>query len=141
MHDIPSIDGELGKTLQELNALVCRKHCLESIAGGYNETTDSLLFRGAPIEDLCLDFTLPGYPDYILKPRDEMVFSQSESVYILAVCYFEIISDFSKFQVDINNLEEYISLVVDATVKTGIMHQVEAFRAGFNQVECYYHLK
>ncbi|KAH7574896.1 hypothetical protein JRO89_XS02G0018700 [Xanthoceras sorbifolium] len=36
--------------------------------------------------------------------------------------------------VDINNLEEYISLVVDATVKTGIMRQVEAFRAGFNQV-------
>lgn len=40
----------------------------------------------------------------------------------------------SKFQVDINNLEEYISLVVDATVKTGIMRQIEAFRAGFNQV-------
>ncbi|KAI9181356.1 hypothetical protein LWI28_014213 [Acer negundo] len=36
--------------------------------------------------------------------------------------------------VDVNNLEEYISLVVDATVKTGIMRQVEAFRAGFNQV-------
>ncbi|TYI41205.1 hypothetical protein ES332_A01G003500v1 [Gossypium tomentosum] len=67
-----------------------------------------LRFRGAPIEDLCLDFTLPGHPDYILKPGDETV--------------------------DINNLEEYISLVVDATVKTGIMRQMEAFRAGFNQV-------
>jgi len=38
------------------------------------------------------------------------------------------------FQVNINNLEEYISLVVDATVKTGILRQIEAFRAGFNQV-------
>lgn len=38
------------------------------------------------------------------------------------------------FQVDINNLDEYISLVVDATVNTGIMRQMEAFRAGFNQV-------
>jgi len=38
------------------------------------------------------------------------------------------------FQVDINNLEEYISMVVEATVKTGIIRQMEAFRAGFNQV-------
>ncbi|KHN30337.1 E3 ubiquitin-protein ligase UPL3 [Glycine soja] len=35
------------------------------------------------------------------------------------------------FKVDINNLEEYISLVIDATIKTGIMRQIEAFRAGF----------
>ena len=42
----------------------------------------------------------------------------------------------SNSQVDINNLEEYISLVADATVKTGIMRQIEAFRAGFNQVLC-----
>ncbi|XP_072087327.1 uncharacterized protein [Arachis hypogaea] len=35
-------------------------------------------------------------------------------------------------KVDINNLEEYISLVVDATIKTGITHQMEAFKAGFN---------
>lgn len=41
------------------------------------------------------------------------------------------------FQVDINNLEEYISLVVDATVKTGIMRQMEAFRSGFNQVSSF----
>lgn len=37
-------------------------------------------------------------------------------------------------QVDINNLEEYVSLVVDATMKAGIMRQVEAFRTGFSQV-------
>lgn len=44
-------------------------------------------------------------------------------------------SDNANFQVDIYNLEEYISLVVDATVKTGMMRQMEAFRAGFNQVK------
>lgn len=38
-------------------------------------------------------------------------------------------------QVDLDNLEEYISLVVEATVKSGIGAQIEAFRAGFNQVE------
>lgn len=35
---------------------------------------------------------------------------------------------------DSNNLDEYISLIVDATVKSGLTRQMEAFRAGFNQV-------
>ncbi|CAJ1972975.1 unnamed protein product, partial [Sphenostylis stenocarpa] len=108
LHDILFIDAELGKTLQELNALVSRKHYIESTGGSYTDTHFNLHFHGAPVEDLCLDFTLPGYPDYTLKPGDETV--------------------------DINNLEEYMSLVIDATVKTGIMRQIEAFRAGFNQV-------
>lgn len=33
-----------------------------------------------------------------------------------------------------NNLEEYVSLVVDATIRSGISRQVEAFKLGFNQV-------
>ncbi|KAL0348500.1 UNVERIFIED_CONTAM: E3 ubiquitin-protein ligase UPL3 [Sesamum angustifolium] len=36
--------------------------------------------------------------------------------------------------VDISSLGDYVSLVVDATVGTGIMRQLEAFRSGFNQV-------
>ncbi|XP_044954715.1 E3 ubiquitin-protein ligase UPL3-like [Hordeum vulgare subsp. vulgare] len=75
----------------------------------------SLLFflnslRGAPIEDLCLAFTLPGFPDYVLKEGEQNII------------------------VNIHNLEEYVSLVVDATVKSGIMKQVEAFISGFSQV-------
>ncbi|RDX75296.1 E3 ubiquitin-protein ligase UPL3, partial [Mucuna pruriens] len=108
LHDILFIDAELGRTLQELNAIVCRKNYIKSIGGSYTDTIVNLNFHGAPIEELCLDFTLPGYPEYTLKEGDEII--------------------------DINNLEEYISLVVDATVKTGIMRQIEAFRAGFNQV-------
>ncbi|XP_076931834.1 E3 ubiquitin-protein ligase UPL3-like [Bidens hawaiensis] len=106
LHDISLFDGEFGKTLQELQALVSRKQYLESIHD-QNEILN-LRFRGVPLEDLCLDFTLPGYPEYVLKTGDD--------------------------DVDLNNLEEYISLVVDATVKTGITRQMEAFRAGFNQV-------
>lgn len=33
-----------------------------------------------------------------------------------------------------NNLEEYVSLLVDATIHSGISRQVEAFKLGFNQV-------
>lgn len=71
MHDIISFDAELGKTLQELHVLVCRKQQLES--NGDNGAVADLCFRGAPFEDLCLDFTLPGHPDYVLKSGDENV--------------------------------------------------------------------
>lgn len=32
------------------------------------------------------------------------------------------------------NLEEYVSLIVDATINAGISRQVEAFKSGFNEV-------
>ncbi|XP_047332600.1 E3 ubiquitin-protein ligase UPL3-like isoform X2 [Impatiens glandulifera] len=108
LYDLLSFDAELGRNLQELQTLVSRKHLLESSSSLTNEDTMSLHFRGVPVEDLCLDFTLPGHSDYVLKSGEETV--------------------------DIDSLEEYISLVVDATVKTGITRQMEAFRAGFNQV-------
>lgn len=56
--------------------------------------------------------------------------------YCSSMCLATLTYFVGLLQVDINNLEEYISLVVDATVKTGIIRQMEAFRAGFNQV-CY----
>lgn len=108
LHDILSFDAEFGKILQELQVLVCRKQYLEAMGGNGRDGITDLRFRDTAIEDLCLDFTVPGYPDYVLKTGED--------------------------NVDITNLEEYISLVVDATVKSGIMRQVEAFRAGFNQV-------
>lgn len=74
MHDIVFIDAELGKTLQELNAIVRRKHHIESICDSNDANTD-FVFRGIQIEDLCLDFTLPGYPEYILKSGDDIVCS------------------------------------------------------------------
>uniref|UniRef100_A0A1D1XK93 HECT-type E3 ubiquitin transferase n=1 Tax=Anthurium amnicola TaxID=1678845 RepID=A0A1D1XK93_9ARAE len=110
LHDILSFDPEFGKILQEMQILVCRKQYLETSAGDNQQAIADLRFRGAPIKDLCLDFTLPGYPEYILKEGYESTL------------------------VDIHNLEDYISLVVDATVKAGILRQMDAFRAGFNQV-------
>lgn len=52
--------------LQEFQALVNRKKFLESISGGNSELECGLSFRDTRIEDLCLDFTLPGYPDIVL---------------------------------------------------------------------------
>lgn len=75
MHDILSFDAEIGKTFQELWALVCRKQYLESTNRDNGDAIDNLYFHGSPVEDLCLDFTLPGYPDYILKPGDKNVYN------------------------------------------------------------------
>ncbi|GJY15390.1 hypothetical protein Tco_0385812 [Tanacetum coccineum] len=62
LHDISLFDAEFGKMLQ---ALVCLKQYLESILD--RNQILNLRFRGTPVEDLCLDFTLTGYHDYALK--------------------------------------------------------------------------
>ncbi|XP_020591855.1 E3 ubiquitin-protein ligase UPL3-like [Phalaenopsis equestris] len=117
LYDFLSFDSEFGKILLELQNLVNQKRFLETVTEGNQTMVDDLHFRGSPIEDLCLDFTLPGFPDYILKEGEESLV------------------------VNIENLEEYINLILDATVKTGIMRQMEAFRAGFNQVFDISHLQ
>ncbi|KAJ8620901.1 hypothetical protein MRB53_029430 [Persea americana] len=110
IYDINSFDPELGRTLLEFQALVERKRTMESVSGKNTTSKSDLHFRGTRIEDLCLDFSLPGYNDYKFgsTPDQKMVNSL--------------------------NLEEYVSLLVDATVKSGISRQVEGFRTGFNQV-------
>lgn len=65
LYDIETLDPELGRTLFEMQVLVRRKLFLE--ASG--QAVDGLRFRGSRVEDLCLEFTLPGYPEYELKSK------------------------------------------------------------------------
>ncbi|XP_074312089.1 E3 ubiquitin-protein ligase UPL4 isoform X2 [Silene latifolia] len=109
--DIQTFDPELGRTLLEFQALVDRRRFLE-VGCTKNVPHGVILgFRGSSVEDLCLDFTLPGYPDYILASEtdDNMMVSSS-------------------------NLEDYLCTVLDATLYSGISKQVEAFKSGLNQV-------
>ncbi|KAG1365699.1 E3 ubiquitin-protein ligase UPL4 [Cocos nucifera] len=110
IYDIQSFDPKLGRTLLEFQALVNRKKFLESISRKNYKCASDLYYRNARIEDLCLDFTLPGYSNY------------------------ELTLESNSKMVNIANLEEYIALVVDATIKCGISRQVEAFKSGFNEV-------
>lgn len=71
LYDVLSFDSEFGKILQEFQTLVSRKRYLETINEGNERAITDLHFHGAPIEDLFLDFTLPGHPDYILKEAEE----------------------------------------------------------------------
>ncbi|XP_068492521.1 E3 ubiquitin-protein ligase UPL4-like [Phaseolus vulgaris] len=114
IYDIQSFDPELYMVLQEFQALVMRKKYIESISGG---NSDIVSFRDERIEDLFLDFTLPGYPDIVLASGTD------HSV------------------VNMRNLENYVSLIVDATVRSGISRQMEAFESGFNQVFSIEHIR
>ena len=62
------------------------------------------------VEDLGLDFTLPGYPS------------------------IELIEAGSDVPVTIENVDTYVERVVDMTLGSGVSRQVEAFRKGFSQV-------
>ncbi|KAI1337000.1 E3 ubiquitin-protein ligase UPL3 [Xylariaceae sp. FL0016] len=62
------------------------------------------------LEDLALDFTLPGYPD------------------------IELVTGGSHKQVTIENVDSYLDKVIDMTLGRGVNRQVEAFRTGFSQV-------
>ncbi|KAF8666891.1 hypothetical protein HU200_053415 [Digitaria exilis] len=109
IYDIPSFDPELGKTLIEFQALVSRKKFLET-SSRTSSPTAFLSYRNMKLEDLCLDFTLPGSPEYELIPGG------------------------SQKMVTLDSLEEYVSLVVDATLKSGIAKQIEGFKSGVNEV-------
>ena len=62
------------------------------------------------VEDLGLDFTLPGYPA------------------------IELINNGANIPVTIDNVTNYVDKVVDFTLGSGVQRQIEAFRAGFSQV-------
>ncbi|MCJ1282427.1 Ubiquitin fusion degradation protein 4 [Xylographa opegraphella] len=66
--------------------------------------------RGTRVDDLGLDFTLPGYPS------------------------IELINNGANIPVSIDNIGIYIDKVIDYTLGSGVQRQIDAFRAGFSQV-------
>lgn len=108
LHDLVRVDPPLGQQLEQLDVLIRRKKHLE-VAGGAPGGA-ALLMGGVSVEELCLDFTLPGYPEYELKPGG------------------------GECSVTLGNLEEYVRLLLRASLADGVAPQVDAFRAGFNQV-------
>jgi E3 ubiquitin-protein ligase TRIP12 len=69
-----------------------------------------LRINDARIDDLGLDFTLPGYSS------------------------IELIQGGSNISVTIDNIGDYIKKVIDFTLVSGVQRQIDAFRAGFSQV-------
>ncbi|KAK8065938.1 HECT-domain-containing protein [Apiospora hydei] len=72
--------------------------------------TEQIVIDHSRLEDLALDFTLPGYPEIELKTGG------------------------AHTPVTIYNVESYLDKVIDMTLGSGVRRQVDAFRVGFDQV-------
>ncbi|KAK2594683.1 Ubiquitin fusion degradation protein 4 [Conoideocrella luteorostrata] len=72
--------------------------------------TESIVIDNVRLEDLCLDFTLPGYANIELEDNG------------------------SHKRVTIENVDVYLEKVIDMTLGSGVRQQVDAFRTGFSQV-------
>lgn len=107
--DMLSIDSRLGRTLLELQELVNRKNYILSRQDLPSEAKEKQIlgidYKGISVGDLALHFTLPGYDSIELKPNGKNLL------------------------VTLDNLEEYIQLVCEATMLQTL--QADAFRKGF----------
>ncbi|OBZ82438.1 putative ubiquitin fusion degradation protein C12B10.01c [Choanephora cucurbitarum] len=109
---LKEIDPQLGKSIDMLERYIEQKHSIYADISKSSEekakAIKDIMVDDTRIDDLCLDFTLPGDDSYELKEGG------------------------SDISVTINNIEEYIDLVQDAILGSGIAQQMEAFREGFN---------
>ncbi len=70
----------------------------------------AVTIQGVGVEDLGLDFTLPGHPSIELQPHG------------------------ANTAVTIENVGNYVDRVIDLTLGSGVQRQVDAFRSGFSAV-------
>ncbi|KAK0878618.1 Ubiquitin fusion degradation protein 4 [Friedmanniomyces endolithicus] len=118
---VAAVDQDLAKSLKMLKKYTSAKQRLEEddrLSDSMKQRkTAEIRINDALVEDLGLDFTLPGYPHIELIPRG------------------------SSTNVTIDNVGLYIRKVVECTLGTGVQRQIDAFRAGFSQVFPYSALK
>ncbi|KAI8088966.1 uncharacterized protein BX664DRAFT_279651 [Halteromyces radiatus] len=72
------------------------------------EAIETIEVDGITLDDLCLSYTLPGSNIHLKDEGD-------------------------KIPVTIHNLANYVDLLVDATVGSGVSKQIDAFRTGFSE--------
>ncbi|XP_051580922.1 E3 ubiquitin-protein ligase TRIP12-like isoform X4 [Myxocyprinus asiaticus] len=124
-HDLVNIDPGVAKSIQHLEDIIRQKkrieedrsHCVCQTRETLQQALESLNMNGCSVEDLGLDFTLPGFPNIELKKGGKDV------------------------PVTIHNLEDYLRLVVYWTLNEGVSRQFESFREGFESVFPLHHLQ
>ncbi|KAL5401064.1 hypothetical protein PMIN03_011840 [Paraphaeosphaeria minitans] len=110
---VKSVDYDLAKSLKLLKQFADTK---KQIEGDDNLTVaekayalKDVVFQDCHVEDLGLDFTLPGYP-------------------------IELVENGADKQVTMDNVDMYVEKVLDLTLGSGVQRQEEAFREGFSEV-------
>lgn len=122
--DLKHVDASLASSVESLRDYVRqRRHLIYEMttrrrAAESNRSIEDLEKKLAELEktvaDLDLDFTLPGYPSIELKARASP--KQPPAL------------------VTLDNLDEYIRLVVEWTLHKGVAAQLDAFREGFSSI-------
>ncbi|KAM4771356.1 E3 ubiquitin-protein ligase TRIP12 [Rhinophrynus dorsalis] len=120
-HDLLNIDPVVAKSVYHLEDIVRQKRRLEQDKAQTKESLqfalESLNMNGCSVEDLGLDFTLPGFPNIELKKGGKDV------------------------PVTIHNLEDYVRLVIYWALNEGVSRQFDSFRDGFESVFPLNHLQ
>jgi len=118
---VATVDQDLARSLKMLKKYVAAKQRLDEDARLSDvqkaAKIDQIRINDAKIEDLGLDFTLPGYAN------------------------IELIEGGADVAVTMENINTYIRKVIEVTLSSGVQRQVDAFRAGFSQVFPYSALK
>lgn len=114
LETLRQVDAELARTMGKLEKVLASKKSIERDETKTPEeratACKELTLDGASVEDLALDFTVPGFPDVPLKHNGPDI------------------------NVTLDNLAEYIQLVYKVTLETGISEAVEQFREGFSRI-------
>ncbi|KAG0125476.1 hypothetical protein HOY82DRAFT_616481 [Tuber indicum] len=111
---VKTVDKDLASSLKLLRKFALAKEEIDNnrvlTPGGKAKKAAQIMFDGVHVEELGLDFTLPGYP------------------------HIELIPGGSDVMVTIDNVKGYVDKVIDLTLGSGVRRQAEAFRSGFSQV-------
>ncbi|KAJ4985328.1 ubiquitin-protein ligase [Stagonosporopsis vannaccii] len=111
---IRTVDEDLAKSLRLLKRFADAKRQIDldqdKTEAQRREAAQSIRFQDCTVEDLALDFTLPGYPS------------------------IELIENGAHTAVTIDNVGLYVDTVVDLTLGSGVKRQIDAFGAGFSEV-------
>ncbi|KAF2009680.1 hypothetical protein BU24DRAFT_358545 [Aaosphaeria arxii CBS 175.79] len=110
---VKSVDYDLAKSLKLLKKFAIEKKRINE-DGSLDPTQkvdalQSIEIDGVHVEDLGLDFTLPGYA-------------------------IDLVEKGSEKNVTIDNVDLYVEKVIEFTLGSGVQRQVDAFRSGFSQV-------
>ncbi|KAK6512211.1 Ubiquitin-protein ligase [Arthrobotrys musiformis] len=111
---VKTVDKGLAQSLNLLRRFAVAKSVIDEMKGlpaaERNILLSGVRMDGVTVDDLALDFTLPGYPN------------------------IELVKGGAEKAVTINNVGDYVEKVIDLTLGSGVQRQVDAFRSGFSQV-------
>lgn len=111
---VKTVDAQLSASLKLIKKFAVAKKAIDEnpnlTAAQKVAAAEAIEISSVHIDDIGLDFTLPGYSSIELLPNG------------------------SHISVTIENVELYLEKVIDMTLGSGVQRQVDAFRAGFTQV-------